>query len=153
MRTLEEESTRVKLAFAEIYRDQFSKPFLFILMEKHGERHFLCRTPDDLYRVAAHVVIERRADGVYTFQQEANVLGLTESEIVALPAGSVKTEALRQLEYMQRRAHQEKDGLKQSLWADHVAATKDGGVAMLLLRARNQYEYERWDILAFDEVP
>lgn len=150
---LEEQGEQFKRTFAAHYKHTFKGAFLFLVKEKHDERYFLCLTVEDLYRAAVKIVTERHKDGMYVVEPEENVMGMTEEEVAALPEGSVKIEAVRQLAHVKRQKQDEVTAKHQWEWARHVAATKDGGVAMLLLRARNQYEYERWDILAFDEVP
>jgi len=138
--------------FKHRYRHTLAKPFLCILKEKHGTRHFHCPTIDTVLAVALAIVTERHIDGAYEYEPDRATLGMTPDEIQALPEGSIRTLALQALEQHRRNEQQDHELAIYARMATQAVAEGNGVLALWVLEHRSDYEYEGFELEAYDEI-
>jgi len=127
-------------------RPDVEEPCVLVLHEKHGTLHFHIPDEPTLHKVALDILTKRlRADVWYydPAQDAPKGPGLTKEQAEALPEGSVKVNALKEVsrhaEALKRHAYEA--GAFEEL--KKAVSEKNGKAAWRALRERGDGEYQR----------
>jgi hypothetical protein len=127
-------------------RPDVDKPCVLVLHEKHGTLHFHIHDEPTLHKVALDVLTKRLRSNDWYYdpaQDPPRGPGLTKEQAEALPEGSVKASALKEVarhaEALKRHRYEVElfEGLKKAV------SEKDGKTAWRALRDRSDGEYQR----------
>ena len=116
--------------FPKYLERTISSPGLVVFHEKHSERYFYCKTREDYFKMALHVLKGRLKDDYWYFDEE-----YTEEELTIQKSASYlgTTNKPRELQ-------------KDETLAKQIVKSKRGDMAYCFLRDRGEYEYERMTI-------
>lgn len=123
-----------------------------ILKEKHADRYFDVTTDEQLHNVALYILRQRYEQGYwYAEPTPPEALDFEASDIEKAPV-SLRDEMQKRLKSHQRELQhyeQEKDD-----WdaVTRAISTNDGRLAFRILRDRNNYEYEGFEITWCEKV-
>lgn len=126
---------------------------LVIFKEKHGDRHFLVKTMQDLGEVALKIFNERLKEKFwYDFSEltDNKEVPLTEDQINALPNEKLKKAARENNASLIGDTRYNKELERQKKMYDVIIEKKDSEVALKFLDSRQKYEYEAFEVEQFE---
>lgn len=136
-------------SFDKRQKNNLNSRTLLIFREKHGNRHFLVPTVDDLYGAALKLLDERNTEGWFDKPEQPEAFEYNEEQLKALPEGKVRDAAFKLYEeYLDEVKQYEED---KAVYDRVIRAIeeKDGRLAWYIIKDRKSYEYEDyyWDLL------
>ncbi len=142
--------------FQRRWYQELSHPCLFVVSEKYAERYFHCATQASLLLFALKIVKERLTNKMYEPPEPIgdNEIADWADLMDAIPAGAVKEKlkAFIEAEHISRlhKQHEYKQDLAIFTLAEDAMRTNDGRMALRVLEARGQYEYEKWSLECYE---
>ncbi len=134
--------------------DDHHYPYILAFKEKHGTFHYDASTRDLFHKACLAVVKRRNGEGYwYTYDQseQPTVPALSKEAVAALPEGRIKTAALEEWTYYERRL-KHLAGEKQETALLVKALKGDGEAAADFLKARAKAEYETMELIELDSL-
>lgn len=127
-------------------------PLIIHLREKHGDWNIAVHTIKELFENCIRIVKRRHKEGWYLAPEKVapKELGLSEIQIGKIPEGVIKKIAIEALgQYKKELAFYEE---YKKIWEEiNKAINGDGVAALNVLKQRERYEYEYFQILKPDK--
>lgn len=132
-------------------RPSVERPSVLILHEKHGNRYLLANSDQELHRAALAVLKARMEAGYFYREPEPpEDPGLTKEQVEALPASIRETAKKKLAQYLGDLRYYRDE---KKLFEETQRALKegDGRAAWEILRDRSDHEYERVELVRFED--
>ena len=126
---------------------------IVIFHEKHGDRHFIVNTMQELEKVALKIVLERNEEGWYSFDYDQPVepkVSVEEAKKLGM-AGVVAAVEREWSDYKYNKKQYE-DGIRLKAALDKIVKNKDGEIALQFLNSMKDGEYERFEVISGEEL-
>lgn len=132
------------------HKHTLAQPFLCVMREKHGTSYFHCASIDDLLTVSLTVLAERHECGLYDVIPAPDWTPLTQAQIAAIPAGPVRDFAQANFKEHQSDRATHEESVRLHARVTQAIQQADGATALWVLEQRHEYEYESFEITAYD---
>jgi hypothetical protein len=122
---------------------------IVIFHEKHGDRHFIVNTMQELEKVALKIVLERNEEGWYSFDYDQPVEPkVSVEDAKKLGMASVVAAVEREWSDYKYSKKQYEDGIRLKAALDKIEENKDGAVALQFLNSMKDGEYEAFEVIS-----
>jgi hypothetical protein len=126
---------------------------IVVFKEKHGDRHFIVNTRQELEKVALKIVLERNDEGYwYDFSSKEPVepkIKKEDAEKFGDNIANAITREWKDYEYSVKQYKKDKV-LKDAL--EKIVKNKDGGLALQFLESMKDGEYEGFEVITGEEI-
>ena len=121
--------------------------------EKHGDRYFVIRKPEELYKIALATIIERKKIGWYYKPEKPNFeIALNDEQINALPNDTLKEAAIKQRRVLQREVDSYNEYAADYNLMIKAIKEKNGRLACAFMYTRQNCEYEKFEVITPSEL-
>ena len=124
------------------------EPKLLILREKHGNRNFLVKDDEDLFRISLSIVRGRQKQGWWygtTPGAKPSGPGFTDKDVEKLPP-ALRADATKKLRYHRSEIASWERSAQMFMDITKALDSKDGRLAWQVLQDRRDHEYEGFSL-------
>jgi 5-hydroxyisourate hydrolase-like protein (transthyretin family) len=134
------------------------EPVILKFKEKHGDRHYVPKTPDEVYRIFLEVLEDRNDQGWYSWYKDMKndtpKPKYTRSEVNGLPESmeKVKPTLIKEIENWEAAEKVTKEFHELGAKIAKAIADKDGRLAYEIIENNREGEYEGFEFIEPDTI-